>query len=59
MYWEKLKYAQSMTNASDSLPRSWKWLGLSSAPIGARRARNGAIDDRERQRGQSLAAHRR
>src|SRR5687767_11607907 len=39
MYCEKLKYAHSITNASDSLPRSWKWLGLSRPAIGARRTR--------------------
>src|SRR5688572_17022962 len=40
MYCEKLKYAQSMTKASDSLPRSWKWLGLSRLAIGACLARD-------------------
>ena len=53
---EMLKYAHSITNASISLPRSWKWSGCATSDTGLKRDERREHQNRERERRQPLAA---
>jgi hypothetical protein len=57
MYWEKLKYAQSMMNANVNFPRSWKCVRLEQPDSGGRGSRNAAAMIVNEQRRDPLTSH--